>query len=100
MDRRDFGGKENCGLGGDLQLALAPHTTPGRVATAASAHLSATLPNFLILETPSGAPDWEADLLRGTGLVENGAVSLEHLQARPGLGIEFDEAVARRHECL
>ncbi len=82
------------------QLALAPHNNSGPVATAASAHLSATLPNFLILETPSRAPTWEADLLRGTGLVENGAVSLERLRARPGLGIEFDEAVARRHECL
>ena len=82
------------------QLALAPHNNSGPVATAASAHLSATLPNFLILETPSGAPAWEADLLRGTGLVENGTVSLERLRARPGLGIEFDEAVARRHECL
>ena len=68
------------------------------MATAASAHLSATLPNFLILETPSRTPDWEADLLRGTGLVKNGAVSLGRLRARPGLGIEFDEAVARRHE--
>ena len=80
------------------QLALAPHNNSGPVATAASAHLAATLPNFLILETPSRAPDWEADLLRGTGLVVDGAVSLERLQARPGLGIEFDEAVARQRE--
>ena len=82
------------------QLALAPHNNSGPVATAASAHLSATLPNFLILETPSRVSTWEADLLRGSGLVEDGAVSLERLWARPGLGIEFDEAVARRHEQL
>lgn len=80
------------------QLALAPHNNSGPVATAASAHLAATLPNFLILETPSRTPDWEADLLRGSGLVEAGHVGAERLRQRPGLGIEFDEAVARRVE--
>ncbi|MGH2353899.1 MAG: enolase C-terminal domain-like protein, partial [Chloroflexota bacterium] len=80
------------------QLTIAPHNNSGPVATAASAHLAATLPNFLVLETPSRRPAWEAELLRGTGLVEQGHVSLERLRARPGLGIEFDEAVARRHE--
>lgn len=80
------------------QIAIAPHNNSGPVATAASAHLAATLPNFLILETPSRRPEWEEDLLRGTGIVEGGHVSLERLRARPGLGIDFDEAVARRHE--
>jgi galactonate dehydratase len=80
------------------QIAIAPHNNSGPVATAASAHLAATLPNFLILETPSRRPDWEDDLLRGTGVVQQGYVSLDRLRARPGLGIDFDEAVARRHE--
>jgi galactonate dehydratase len=79
------------------QMAVAPHNNSGPVATAASAHLAATLPNFLILETPSRRPEWEDDLLRGTGLVRQGHVTRERLRERPGLGIEFDEAVARRH---
>jgi L-alanine-DL-glutamate epimerase-like enolase superfamily enzyme len=79
------------------QMAVAPHNNSGPVATAASAHLAATLPNFLILETPSRRPEWEDDLLRGTGLVQQGHVMRERLRERPGLGIEFDEAVARRH---
>lgn len=80
------------------QLTAAPHNNSGPVATAASAHLSITLPNFLILETPSQAPSWEAELLCGTSLVVNGEVSLDCLRARTGLGVEFDEAVARRYE--
>ena len=80
------------------QLAVAPHNNSGPVATAASAHLAATLPNCLILETPSRRPAWEDDLLRGTGMVDHGHVHLQRLRERPGLGIEFDEDVARRHE--
>jgi L-alanine-DL-glutamate epimerase-like enolase superfamily enzyme len=52
----------------------------------------------MILETPSRRPEWEEDLLRGTGLVQQGHVTRERLRERPGLGVEFDEAVARRHE--
>ena len=80
------------------QMAVAPHNNSGPVATAASAHLAATLPNFLVLETPSRAPAWEADLVRGTGVAQAGYASLERLRQRAGLAIEFDEAVARRHE--
>ena len=80
------------------QLSIAPHNNSGPVATSASAHLAATLPNFLILETPSRPPDWQDDLLRGTSLVQQGHVSHQRLRERPGLGIDFDETVARRHE--
>ncbi|MFQ6040169.1 MAG: mandelate racemase/muconate lactonizing enzyme family protein [Candidatus Poribacteria bacterium] len=81
------------------QIAIAPHNNSGPIATAASAHLSATLPNFLIMETPSRAPEWESDLLFGNSIVQRGHVSLERLAQRPGLGVEFDEAVAQRHKC-
>ncbi|MBC8230049.1 mandelate racemase/muconate lactonizing enzyme family protein [bacterium] len=81
------------------QISIAPHNNSGPVATAASAHLSATLPNFLILETPSQIPEWEVDLLRGSSMLRDGHVALEYLSQRPGLGVEFDEAVARKHEC-
>jgi L-alanine-DL-glutamate epimerase-like enolase superfamily enzyme len=82
------------------QIGIAPHNNSGPVATAASAHLAATLPNFVLLEVPSHVPAWEEDLLRGTAIVQGGGVTLERLRARPGLGIEFDEAVARRHEVV
>lgn len=78
------------------QTWIAPHNNSGPIATAASAHLAATLPNFLILETPTHPASWEDDLTRGTGLVKNGRVALADLARRPGLGVDFDEAVARR----
>jgi galactonate dehydratase len=73
------------------QVALAPHNNSGPVATAASAHVAATLPNFIILETPSRAPEWLEDAT-GPSLVEDGHVSLDRLASRPGLGIDLDES--------
>lgn len=80
------------------QILVAPHNNSGPVATAASAHLAMSLPNFLLLETPSRPLEWEDELLRGSGVVQDGCVTLERLRERPGLGIEFDEAVAKSHE--
>lgn len=76
------------------QIAVAPHNNSGPVATAASAHLAITLPNAVALETPALHPAWEADLVRGTDVVIDGQVSADRLAARPGLGLDFDEAVA------
>jgi galactonate dehydratase len=80
------------------QLAVAPHNNSGPVATAASAHLAATLPNFLILETPSRVPPWQEEATRGSGVVRRGRVDLADLAGRPGLGVDLDEAVAWRWE--
>jgi galactonate dehydratase len=79
------------------QMEVACHNNSGPVATAASAHVSLTLPNALTLEVASRAPEWETELLRETGLVVAGGVTRDALSARPGLGIEFDEAVASRY---
>lgn len=78
------------------QMWIAPHNNSGPIATAASAHLAATLPNFLILETPTRPAPWEDELTRGTGAVTAGHVKLSDLATRPGLGVDFDESVARR----
>lgn len=78
------------------QIAVAPHNNSGPVATAATAHLCATLPNFLTLETPSRTPEWQDDLVCGTSVVGEGSVLIEDLVSRPGLGLQFDEQVAKR----
>jgi len=91
--------KKIAGWAETYQISIAPHNNSGPVATAASAHLAATLPNFLILETPSRVPEWEADLLRGSSMVQNGYIAMEYLSQRPGLGVEFDETVAQVYEC-
>lgn len=87
--------KKIAGWAETYQLWIAPHNNSGPVATAASAHLAATLPNFLILETPTHPAVWEEDLTRGTALVRSGHVALSDLARRPGLGVDFDEVVAR-----
>jgi len=78
------------------QVAVALHNNSGPVATAASAHLSLTLPNAVVLEVPSKRPNWEADLVEGTEVVLGGTVEARRLEGRPGLGVAFDERVARR----
>lgn len=76
------------------QVMVAPHNNSGPVATAASAHLAATLPNAIALEVPAIRPDWEGDLVGDSLPLRGGAVAVAELAGRPGLGIGFDEAVA------
>lgn len=73
--------------------ALAPHNPRGPGVTMASLHVAAGTPNFLIQEM---MPE---DELRAAMLIEplrvvDGYVSLP---AAPGLGLRFDEALARRY---
>lgn len=80
-----------------FQLGVACHNNSGPIATAASAHLSLTLPNALLLEAPARRPEWEDDLTAGSSLIGNGVVTAAQLALRPGLGVSFDEAVAAMH---
>jgi galactonate dehydratase len=74
-------------------IKVAPHNPNGPVATAASLHLSAAIPNFLILETAKNEP--HRTLAQKTGLkIENGWIELP---TTPGLGIELDEAAIAAH---
>ena len=74
-------------------IKVAPHNPNGPVATAASLHLSAAIPNFLILETAKNEP--HRSLAQKTGLkIENGWIELPRT---PGLGIELDEEAIAAH---
>ncbi|TAK22719.1 MAG: hypothetical protein EPO26_10685 [Chloroflexota bacterium] len=74
-------------------IRVAPHNPNGPVATAASVHLAATIPNSLILESAIGHPF----------LDESQAVGLEinqgwiELPRRTGVGVELDHAAVTRH---
>jgi galactonate dehydratase len=76
-------------------LACAPHNPYGPVATAASLHLDACMPNFLIQEWIVSDVDWRDDI------ITSGHVEMENGSARlpqgPGLGIELDEAEIAKH---
>jgi galactonate dehydratase len=73
-------------------IKIAPHNPNGPVATMASVHLAASIPNFLILEM---AQQPLRDEVQRQGLtVKDGWAELPRL---PGLGIELDAEVVAAH---
>ena len=73
---------------------IAPHLYCGPVEGAANVHFSASLPNFLILESIQTWGGFHAELLKTPIRWEEGYVIPPD---EPGLGIELDEEVAERH---
>jgi galactonate dehydratase len=78
------------------EVLVAPHNPNGPVATAASVHAAAVMPNFLILEY---ADSPTRDACQAAGEAEcfkarNGRIELP---TRPGLGIELDEEYLLAH---
>jgi galactonate dehydratase len=74
--------------------SIAPHLYAGPVEGAANIHFSATLPNFLILESIETWSGFHSKLLKKPIRWEQGYVIPP---TEPGLGIELDEDVARAH---
>jgi galactonate dehydratase len=68
-------------------IQVAPHNPNGPIATAASVHLCAAIPNFLILEHAQSHPWHDKVQLEPLKLV-NGYFELP---TAPGLGVELDE---------
>jgi galactonate dehydratase len=75
-------------------ITVAPHNPSGPVSTAASAQVSAALPNFSLLEYQWGEAAWRGDLVRPAERVVNGSIAVS---TRPGLGLELDDRLAARH---
>jgi galactonate dehydratase len=74
-------------------VKVAPHNPNGPVATAASVHLAAAIPNFSILELALSEP--HRTQVQKVGLqLKEGHIELP---TAPGLGIELDEAVIAAH---
>lgn len=73
-------------------IKIAPHNPNGPVATMASVHLAASIPNFLILEM---AQQPLREVIQRQGLtIERGWAELP---SAPGLGIELDPDVIAAH---
>lgn len=68
-------------------IQVAPHNPKGPIATAASIHACATIPNFLILEHVHPNPLFEKVQLEPMRM-RNGFYDLP---TKPGLGVELDE---------
>ena len=76
-------------------MPVAPHNICGPVGTYAAAHLSAAIPNFLVLEFHALDVDWFDDLIaRPEPTIQDGHLGFS---GEPGLGIELDDDVARTH---
>ena len=75
--------------------ALAPHNIGSPVATAATAHVGATVPNFVAMEYHAReVPWWEDLLVRTEPFVDDGRIEVPDA---PGLGIELDWDVVEEH---
>jgi galactonate dehydratase len=75
-------------------LLVSPHGPASPVGTLAAAHVSATLPNFLILEFSYGEVPWRAELIDPPETISNSALPLSE---RPGLGITLNERTAKKY---
>jgi galactonate dehydratase len=75
-------------------IGVAPHNPLGPIAGVAALHFAVSTPNHVIQEEMVGAVPWYGEVVDGPIRMVDG-----HWQVpdRPGLGVEVDEAVARRH---
>jgi L-alanine-DL-glutamate epimerase-like enolase superfamily enzyme len=82
-------------LGDAHSRPLAPHNIAGPIGTLASAHLCASIPNFLALEWHAASVPFFDELLAGHDpVIVDGYVTLPE---GPGLGADLDLDVARRY---
>jgi L-alanine-DL-glutamate epimerase-like enolase superfamily enzyme len=82
-------------LGDVHSRPLAPHNIAGPIGTLASAHVCASIPNFLVLEWHAASVPFFDELLVGGGpVIVDGYVELPD---GPGIGAELDLEVARRY---
>lgn len=73
---------------------LVPHNIGSPVATVATAHVGATVPNFYGLEYHAREVPWWEDLIVGDDLIQDGTMTVPDA---PGLGIELDWDVVEAH---
>ena len=89
-------GKKIAAIAEAEHVSFAPHNPQGPVATAVSAHVDASVPNFTIQEVFEDYDvDWKGDLLEEAITIEDGMV---HVPQGPGLGVELDMDVVAEHE--
>ena len=73
---------------------VAPHLYAGPVEWAANIQLAANIPNVLMVETIETGGRFHQQLIGNSIRWESGYVEAS---TEPGLGIQFDEALAREH---
>lgn len=69
-------------------IPFAPHNIAGPIGTMASAHVCASVPNFLVLEFHGRDVIWWNDLIKQKPLIKDGYIKVTN---KPGLGIDINE---------
>jgi len=87
--------KKIAALAEGADLLVAPHGPASPVGNVVAAHVSATLPNFHILEFSYGEVPWRAEVIDPPENVLKGGFLA--LTGRPGYGIELNEKVLAAH---
>ena len=99
-DITNVGGMAECrkvaAMAQSAYISVAPHNPNGPLATAASAHLSATIPNLLMLERRGMVEDVaRAEEVAAPALqMEDGCLLLP---TGPGWGLDLDDAALERY---
>jgi galactonate dehydratase len=76
-------------------MPFAPHNVSSPIGTMASAHVCASVPNFLVLEFHWLYRDyWTTINADGEDIIRDGYITVSD---RPGIGVDLNEAVARRY---
>lgn len=77
-------------------IPFAPHNVASPIGSLASAHVCASVPNFLVLEFHWLHRDyWTTIIKEKEDIIRDGYITLSD---RPGIGLDLDEAVARQHQ--
>jgi L-alanine-DL-glutamate epimerase-like enolase superfamily enzyme len=77
-------------------IPFAPHNVASPIGTMASAHVCASVPNFLVLEFHWLHRDYWATITADKeDIITGGYITLSE---RPGIGVELDEDVARAYQ--
>ncbi len=89
-------GKRIADLADMYYTSVVPHNISSPLGTMASAHVCAAVPNFLALEFHAqDVPFWNDLAVGHQGpIIDRGYITVPD---RPGVGIELNEAVARKH---
>ena len=87
-------GRKIAALAETFSAEIAPHLYAGPVEWAANIHLAASIPNLLMVETIGTEGSFHDRLIKGGIRMDGGFVLAPEA---PGLGIEFDEDLARAH---
>jgi L-alanine-DL-glutamate epimerase-like enolase superfamily enzyme len=76
-------------------IPFAPHNVASPIGTMASAHVCASVPNFLVLEFHwSNRSYWSTIIKDKRDIIKNGYIDISD---KPGIGVELDEDVARKY---